>query len=272
MIRRLEEADRELTLAFLSREPGFNIFIIGDILHHGMEQDFQRLYGGFDEGELRSVFLRYREHAVFYAIDDRFDTAYLDVFDNDPFEHMSGKTRVMESITGHLDGFKVTKTSFLELVQECMPKEIAQVPYRIADDRETFKEVHDLLVSIDSFDMKSVPQERFVREQMASLMMGMTLVIEEDGQVVSTARTTAETPTHAMVIAVATRKGYRNKGYAGALVGALARTYMHDKGKSLCLFYDNPDAGSIYHRLGFRPAGEWTMADRISCGNEVERP
>jgi uncharacterized protein len=272
MIRRLEESDREMTLAFLSREPGFNIFIIGDIGHHGMEQDFQRLYGAFDEGEIQSVFLRYREHAVFYAPDDRFDEGYLDVFEQDPFEHISGKTSVMDTITGHLDGFKVTKTSFLELDRSCMPSEIAHVPFRIASDRETFKGVHDLLVTIDSFDMKSVPEERFVKEQMASRIMGMTLVLEEDGKVVSTARTTAETPTHAMVVAVATRKGYRNKGYAGALVGALAHAYVHDKGKSLCLFYDNPGAGSIYHRLGFRHVGEWTMADRIAGGNGGERP
>ena len=38
---------------------------------------------------------------------------------------------------------------------------------------------------------------------------------------------------------------------------------MHDllkEGKSLCLFYDNPKAGSIYHRLGFENIDRWTMA------------
>ena len=32
-----------------------------------------------------------------------------------------------------------------------------------------------------------------------------------------------------------------------------------DEGKLLCLFYDNPEAGRIYKRLGFTDIGMWTM-------------
>lgn len=32
-----------------------------------------------------------------------------------------------------------------------------------------------------------------------------------------------------------------------------------EEGKSLCLFYDNPEAGRIYKRLGFKDIGRWTM-------------
>lgn len=31
------------------------------------------------------------------------------------------------------------------------------------------------------------------------------------------------------------------------------------EGKMLCLFYDNPEAGSIYKRLGFEDIGKWMM-------------
>jgi predicted GNAT family acetyltransferase len=31
------------------------------------------------------------------------------------------------------------------------------------------------------------------------------------------------------------------------------------EGKTLCLFYDNPKAGSIYKRLGFKDIGFWSM-------------
>jgi uncharacterized protein len=29
--------------------------------------------------------------------------------------------------------------------------------------------------------------------------------------------------------------------------------------KTLCLFYDNQKAGSVYHRLGFETIGRWTI-------------
>jgi hypothetical protein len=31
------------------------------------------------------------------------------------------------------------------------------------------------------------------------------------------------------------------------------------EGKTLCLFYDNPRAGSVYHRLGFETIDQWLM-------------
>ena len=70
---------------------------------------------------------------------------------------------------------------------------------------------------------------------------------------------TAETTQNAMVVAVATRPNYRNKGYASLLMKTLMSIYFHEKKKSLCLFYDNPKAGAIYHRLGFVTIGTWDM-------------
>jgi len=32
-----------------------------------------------------------------------------------------------------------------------------------------------------------------------------------------------------------------------------------ERNKSLCLFYDNPKAGKVYHKIGFKEVGRWTM-------------
>ncbi|MFA6647674.1 MAG: hypothetical protein WCS32_03455, partial [Candidatus Izemoplasmatales bacterium] len=74
MIRLLSENDRVEVLEYLYKDKNFNIFFIGDIENFGMNTDFQRVYGEYsDENELLSVFLRYRENAVYYADKPRFN-------------------------------------------------------------------------------------------------------------------------------------------------------------------------------------------------------
>gem|GEM_PF-6870617 len=82
--------------------------------------------------------------------------------------------------------------------------------------------------------------------------------VEEYGKVVSTASTSAETQDMAMIVGVATAKEFRKRGYASAMLSRMCADLLSE-GKTPCLFYENPDAGRIYHRLGFRQIGTWKM-------------
>lgn len=62
----------------------------------------------------------------------------------------------------------------------------------------------------------------------------------------------------AMVVGVATAKSYRKQGRVSRCLTTLCSDVMAE-GKSLCLFYDNPEAGKIYHRLGFKTIDNWVM-------------
>ena len=99
---------------------------------------------------------------------------------------------------------------------------------------------------------------------MKSLDTSTTLYIEENGEAISTTATTAETKTHAMIVGVATREDKRNKGYASAVMESLMEKYLNQKNKKLCLFYDNPKADIIYHRLGFVKIGTWAMHEKVN--------
>lgn len=43
------------------------------------------------------------------------------------------------------------------------------------------------------------------------------------------------------------------------MVSALCRDNFAAGRQFLCLFYDNPAAGRIYHRIGFRDVGVYTI-------------
>ena len=65
-----------------------------------------------------------------------------------------------------------------------------------------------------------------------------------------------------MVVGVATREDYRKKGLVSKCMSKLCYDYLKE-GKTLCLFYDNPEAGKIYKRLGFKEIEKWIMINKI---------
>jgi len=96
MIIKLNESHRESILEYLYKDASYNIFPIGDIEAFGFSQDFQRIYAEIDEsGQYLSMFLRYRENAIYYSDQLRFHQDYLTIFEHDPFEFISGKTDLM---------------------------------------------------------------------------------------------------------------------------------------------------------------------------------
>ncbi len=263
MIRLLTEADRVRVLSFLNQEPSYNIFPIGDIETFGFDTDFQRVYGEFDEDEdFLSILLRYREHAIYYAPTERFSREYLPIFEDDPFEHISGKTRLMMLVKPHLEGFTERREQFCEATELRAPVAYDETIVKTVRTKEECGKLYDLLATIPEFGIHKKPKQAYIEGKYESLKMGTTLYIEQDGKFVSTVATTAETSINAMVVAVATHADYRNNGYASALMTHLMKLYLEDKDKDLCLFYDNDAAGQIYLRLGFDYIGAWSLFDK----------
>ena len=88
---------------------------------------------------------------------------------------------------------------------------------------------------------------------------GRVYFIEDgSGKMLSVAQTTAENSKSAMVVGVATAKGYRDQGLMSACLSKLCWDVLGE-GKTLCLFYDNPKAGSVYLGMGFEPVDNWVM-------------
>jgi len=83
-------------------------------------------------------------------------------------------------------------------------------------------------------------------------------LIEGDGRIISSASSTAENTLSAMIVGVGTIPGYQQQGLASYCMSALCHELL-EEGKMLCLFYDNPAAGRIYKRIGFRDIGKWCM-------------
>ena len=265
MIRKLTEKDRSSVLEYLYQDPDFNIFLIGDIEAFGFNRDFQKVFGEFDDqGKYLGVYIKYRNNALYYSHLTRFNEAFLDIMLSDPFDFMSGKSDLMALIYPHLKGFRHRTMFFCSADTMENEDPINEDSIRVVSTREECGKLYDLLANIEEFGTRKIERDIYIEDRMIGLGMGVILYIDHQDTIISTAATTAETTKNAMVVAVATKEEYRKQGYGSTLVKALMELYINQKKKSLCLFYDNEEAGRIYKRLGFKDIGLWDMCDRIT--------
>ena len=219
-------------------------------------------YGEFDdENNYISVLLFYRDNVVFYSHIDQFNTEWLMILNQHKYHYFSGRKTLMDLINPHLDNFEYKKMYFSEakkLITDTLKNNLL---IKKLQTREDAGLIYDLLQNITEFGISNQTKEYFIEGKMKSIDMGVTYFIEEGGIAISTVATTAETTINAIIIGVATCVTARRRGLASILMAHLMKEYFA-KGKYLCLFYDNPEAGTIYKRLGFVDTEMWVMLNK----------
>ena len=259
MIRKLEEKDRKETLDFLSEEPSINLFAIGDIESFGFNEDFQDVWGEYDDYKLTGVLLRYNQNFIPYWKKDNFNPdKFKDIIRNSPIKGrmMSGKKIIMENFESIFDNFKKRETYFCELKKaEKLVDDTFEVKIAKISDKNR---IPKFINSIKEFNNSpNTTPEQFEKKLLTN--SGKSYYIENsNGEIISIAQTTAENSFSAMVVGVATRQDYRKKGLVSKCMSKLCFDYLQE-GKTLCLFYDNPEAGKIYKRIGFKEIEKWIM-------------
>jgi uncharacterized protein len=259
MIRLLTHEDDEQCQRLIQKQPAENLFIIGDIEAFGYEQDFQTIWGDFDENEnLRGILLKYRENFIPYSSGEFDAEGFANIINRcDDFKIMSG----LKAVTSKVEPF---------LTREFHSKR--QMYYAKLDNRDSLSNdelTHVKKASLEELPklvelLRSIPEftggEFTVENRKHSMEKGVSrsYYIEEEGRFASSASTTAENSMSAMIVAVCTHSNYKKKGYATECMTKLCRDVL-EEGKELCLFYDNPEAGRIYKHIGFEDIGFWMM-------------
>lgn len=258
LIRQLSQKDHERCLNLIKVQPAENLFIIGDIEAYGYERDFQKVWGDFNShGELIAVLLKYENNYIPFALGDFNAEGFADIIDQDSdFSMMSG----LREVTARIEPFikRPLKSKRQTYYAKCtglqhVTSDTSQV---VKATPQAAEGLVDLLIRVPEFSDSIITVDRKRRglEDGSS----RTYYMEENGIMVSTASTAAENSMSAMVVGVATLEDYKKKGYATACMVRLCEEVLNE-GKELCLFYDNPKAGAIYKRLGFKDIGFWMM-------------
>ncbi|TPG85698.1 GNAT family N-acetyltransferase [Brevibacillus laterosporus] len=261
MIRKLTKVDREAFFELVAEEKSLNLFLIGDVENFGFSTHFQELWGEWsaeDGNRLSAVLLRYYHGYVFYA-PGRFDVEGFSsiLLADQKLEILSGKQDCMQAFASYLPKHVTKTTYFAELVDDSrLPRDkINSFDVNKATVQDV-KKIVQLRDQIKEFGI-SANAEEALRHTLES-GTGRTYYVAVNRETVACASTTAECSMAAMIVGVCTHPAYRKRGYASACMIALCKVVLAE-GRNLCLFYDNPEAGAIYKRLGFQDIGMWTM-------------
>lgn len=257
MFRKLNSGDKDSLFRFLDKDRAFNLFIYGDVENYGFETDFQDLWAEFEEGEYIAVLLKYKNFCILYS-DGNFNVKWFadKIRSYKGVEGVSGKREVIEALSILMNYKKIRHQYLSELIDfKDIPDGFLKAEVETAVP-ENAKELYELESSIKEFDDFSNSVEK--TEEALKSGRSKTYFIREAGKIISCASTTAETISSVMVIGVCTHPGHRGKGYASFCTAKLSYD-MLKAGKMPCLFYDNPAAGKIYRRIGYKEIGKWDL-------------
>ena len=245
-------------MEYLLQEAEFNLFIIGKIENYGYDASFQTIWGMVDrDNNIHGVLFKYYSSFIPYSYNELILEKFIPLI-NLGAKVVSGKKEIIDVIKKYLspDRIKEEKNDVYAHLK-CL-NSLNVVNYEIKKAEETDVErLINLRKQIEEFKNISV-NKKLIKQKINSGSGRIYYIENELGEMISSASTSSENKLMAMIVGVATLPEYRNRGFATSCVYRLCRDLLAE-GKNPCLFYDNPEAGKIYNKIGFTEIGRWSI-------------
>src|SRR6056297_2045421 len=124
MIKKLAKIEELSLLNFLLKEKEWNLFMIGDLINFGFEEDFLEYWGDYKNNEqLNAVLMRFYDSFIIYS-EGKYDTkGFGKIMANDDYEFISGKESTVNQMTDEVIVNQKRKTYYAVLRnQEKLPE------------------------------------------------------------------------------------------------------------------------------------------------------
>ncbi len=270
MIQKLEQKDAEKLKEYLSKDAVPNLFFRANIENYGLEGDKVEAFANIQEqnnDEWDFVLLRYFSIVLIYSQNENYSTQEASLLINsfEKVDTIGGKHSVVEKLKNNFPAFTFRPTSLLRCTSETLVKSNVQnansqliyseLPANKGDD------LVDFYFTIAEFEKNYKGQEEGYRQRTnENLHKDSNAYIFSDNEtIVASAMAGAQCSIGTMLLGVATNPNYRKKGLATILV-TKACSDQFDKGKDfVALFFDNPEAASLYKKIGFEEVDGYTV-------------
>lgn len=261
MIRKLQDSDKTAVLKFLYETPELNLYLIGDINNFGFDNPDVEFYAEFRDNKYFAVMSRNMSNLTYFAKNADFNAEWITIFNTFDFLFISCQESLMSAIKPYYPKMREDKMDFMKSTTFTPDTSIDYSEIRILKDRKDAEKIYALIETIPELytvhrKEKSEAIDYFMRHSGAN---GTSVYIEKSGIIVANASAVYETDKAAMIVAVATHDDYRQQGYGKKVMYYLMDLYINHKGKTLCLYYDDPRAEALYKKLGFIDIERWSM-------------
>lgn len=277
--------------AFLAPHAPANAFLLGNLTGYGFHhKDMQETWLSRSGTALRAVCMRHFSNALLYfpmpdLEDDREDDVGDDVVsgleddtlagfiglpaiielirswrDAGLVNRMSGPSHCMSAVADHLPS--TTKPMILATCRQLSPAIDEALPPDCSlksapPHLPLLNDIMDAKESIPEFIVLPGARELFISAHERGLSRSLAIV-GADGRLWSAASSAGENASTAMIVGVFTLPTHRRRGLAELLMRTLA-TRLLSENKLPTLFYENPLAAALYHRIGFAPTGDYSL-------------
>lgn len=254
MIRKCNEKDVELLNNYLYKRKELNLFIIGDIENYGFNNPNLEIFLDYDN-RIRTIYLRFFNNLCLVSYELFFDLSFIeDLINKHSITNINGEKDLIDLIS--INGFILKECFFSSLDKLNLEVDISNVielkkEYVPQLIEKTNKIFNMTVTNIDSIIMELENNSKHI------------YAILKNDEIISSASSSAESKELAMIVGVFTLEDYRQKGYAIKCVYALCKRLI-DEGKTVCLFYDNPNAAKMYDKIGFKFKGYFSMLKKIN--------
>lgn len=257
---KLTNQDIPAVRAYIAGEKEMNLFIEGDIEHYGLENDAVTLYAFGHDWDC--LLLKYYSNYMIASNKKTYDAHQVAEFlKGKEMQCLSADERLLKQIQHYYPFGEIHGTYLCRLERESFCKQSNQPSSVSKLTGEDAQDVVNLYKQIEEFAKPYIEKEAEKLQEIHNNFEkgGNGYGIFKDGNLVSTAYTTASTKSGAMIVGVATHPSFRNQGFASTVMNELCAVEFSRGRSFLCLFYSNPTAGALYHRLGFETIGRWGM-------------
>lgn len=248
MIRKCTKEDYQILNEYLYKRKELNLFVIGDIQNFGFEDKNLEIFIDFDL-EIKTVYLRFFNNLCIVSYGMIIDMSFIkELVATHSIVNINGEKDLISLIS--IDEFK-QKDCFFASLNELSIEVDTQGVCEVGLDRvpELLKKTNKIFNAKSSIELTT-------KELKNKSKHIYTYLIEDE--IISGASSSAECTDLAMIIGVFTLDAYRRHGYALKCVYALCEKLLNE-GKTVCLFYDNPNAAKMYEKIGFEFKGYFSM-------------
>ncbi|HHV31797.1 GNAT family N-acetyltransferase [Caproiciproducens sp. LBM24188] len=262
-MKKLTNNDRYSLLDYIRKEPEMNLFIFGDIENFGLESDQVEVLVQEGPNGWNFILLRYLDSYILYSQNEDYNVrAAADYLSSRKVNVISGKTELLNRLLPYFPDRHGQETYMARLNKVNYVPELPDSVElrRLTADNAT--EIVQLYSQIAEFRDSYIGREAEAIEEIRfnlSSNAGRSWGVFRNGKLTAVASSSAENSVCAMIVGVATLPGSRKMGLASGLVAKLCTELLESGKEFLCLFYDNPEAGSIYRKIGFKEIGSYMM-------------